>query len=191
MSSAVRCSSRSSRSFIAHNLTGCRTDGKAASAVKPNQLAQSAQSNSACCSTVCVAFSCLSGGQVSRVWLFLELALEDFADHARVRLAFAQLHYLAFEEIERGGFAVPEVRCRTGIGGEDLLAKLLDRARVAHLGQAFLLNNGGGRFARGEHLGKHLLGGGSADGLVVHQFDQFENVFGFEPKIVERLKLRG
>src|SRR2546428_1828192 len=28
MSSAVRCSSRSNRSFIAHKLTGCRADGK-------------------------------------------------------------------------------------------------------------------------------------------------------------------
>jgi hypothetical protein len=43
----------------------------------------------------------------------------------------------------------------------------------------FLHDDGGG-FAGVEHLGEHLLRGGTADGLGFDEADEFEQRFGFE-----------
>src|SRR6185503_19669048 len=89
-----------------------------------------------------------------------QLPLQNLANNGGVRFALAQLHHLAFEEIQRGGFARSEIACRTWIGGDDFVTELFNRACIADLSEAFFLNDGGGGFAGVEHLGEDLLRGG-------------------------------
>ena len=83
--------------------------------------------------------------------------IQNFADERRVRFALAVFHHLALEEIERGGFAGPEVGGGAGIRGDDVGAEFFNRARVAHLHQPFLLDDSGGGFAGREHFGENIL----------------------------------
>ena len=50
---------------------------------------------------------------LTRSGLRLEFPLQNFTREGGIRLALAQLHHLAFEKIERGGFAGFEIHCRT------------------------------------------------------------------------------
>src|ERR1035441_5197370 len=68
-----------------------------------------------------------------------ELPFQNFAGNGGVGLAFAQLHHLAFEEIQCGTFAGFEISRRAGIGGDGFVAEFLNRSRVAHLCEAFFL----------------------------------------------------
>src|SRR5438067_2474419 len=87
----------------------------------------------------------------------LQLALENLADKIRVRLALAELHDLAFEEIQSGDFAGAEVFGAFLIRGDDFVAELFDRAGITDLGQAFLLHDGIWHLTAVEHVGEDLL----------------------------------
>ena len=73
--------------------------------------------------------------------LALQLPLQNLTGQRRVRLAFAELHHLAFQEVQGGGFAGLVIRRRAGVGGDGLIAELLDCARIADLGEALLLDD--------------------------------------------------
>src|ERR1039458_1679564 len=48
-----------------------------------------------------------------------ELPFQNLAGHGGVGLSLAQLHYLAFEKIQRGGLAGFEIGCRAGVRSEE------------------------------------------------------------------------
>ena len=74
----------------------------------------------------------------------LQFPFQNFAGERRVRLALAQFHHLAFEEIQRGSLAGLEIGSRAGIGGDGFVAEFFNRAGVADLREAFFLNNRAG-----------------------------------------------
>ena len=112
-----------------------------------------------------------------------KFSLQNLTGQCRICLAFAQLHHLAFEKIQRGGFAGFEIGYRTWICHNGFIAEFFNRRRVADLCQAFFLNDSFWRFAGVEHLRKNLLRGGTADGFAFNKINQFQNCFGFEFQI--------
>src|SRR5262245_34435575 len=54
-----------------------------------------------------------------------ELAFEDFSDQGGVGFAFAGLHHLALEKVQRRSFAGPEIRRRSRVGRDSFLAEFL------------------------------------------------------------------
>src|SRR3954462_15696613 len=96
------------------------------------------------------------GESRSGVELF-QLSLQNLADEIRICFALAGLHHLPFEKIECGGFARFKIGGALRISGDDLVTELFDGPGVAHLREAFLLDDRRRWLAVLKHLTENVL----------------------------------
>src|SRR6266567_4022848 len=115
----------------------------------------------------------------------LEFPLQNLAHQCRIRLAFAQLHYLPFEEIQRRGLARFVIGSRPWIGGDGLVAKSFDCPGVADLCQAFFFDDLGWRLARNEHFSKYILSNFGADSAALDKLNQLEDRAWLESQVCQ------
>ena len=97
-------------------------------------------------------------------------AFTSVVDGLRARLAAGRLHHLADEPAGKGRLRL-RLLGLVGIGGDDLIHRLLDRAHVGDLGEPPRLDDGARIAAFGEHDVEHILGDLAGDGAVLDQVE--------------------
>src|SRR5207248_386309 len=88
-------------------------------------------------------------------------------------LATRGLHNLTYEEIDHGCLAAPVLFDLLRIPDDHFIEDLLDRARVADLGESFALHDDARRLAAGEHLWKNLFSELVRNLAFAYERDQF------------------